>query len=1131
MQGKGKGSRRKSKQEHVETESNVPQGAKRQSGSFKQEELFEDFGAQLPVDEYMQLEVINQDEVLGGSASCGYHALKNGLIIARLLSIEEVRKKDIQALLTSRAPVEQLFGNKTNIWRAHVIEERAKQLAAWYIRDVLLKSIKGARVAEQGVYDLNLEQAKVSFEPFAAGSQDNEAERLALQGILSTISHHIAASAGTRQGNFLTYDISLEQVARICREYFIKNIKEDNNKAAYQVLQDVSKIISYFPHFAQLSFWLQDDNTIMSPHQETIHRHTYAGGKGKVKGGGIGGFGQWLEVEEIKALYALEKGRNGELVQDIFDNVRLPFKEIFYIEDPFENPLQVQFETHEGLQFLAQDMQSPFSSFLAVLIIHQSGFPHWFTCVIKKQRNKTSYIFADSSNMPRTKDLHARNVIRVLNGEAPLEQARPQAERAEPKKAESSSSNTSSAKPEATAQPSQEKTKQEGAKPSQGSMPKPEDFFKAFTSQGTDNETFNYGVGIPTITIEDIIGVPQEVIRTVNALTNPRPHNRRFSMLLYGPPGTGKTTLVKAIAGSTKRQLFMVYASNMVTKFQGSGAQAVKDMFTQAEKAQKPAIVFIDEIDLVTGKADAGDANARSYEEARIALQAELDKKNPNIFFIAATNHLDNIDPTIRDRLDDYTVKIDLPTRDLRKQIFALYARKNEINIEETLLNRLADATEGLSGRQIEKIVLKAIDLADARDQKKLVVTEQDLYSALYFHDERIPQQPQREIMLRHFAVDRTNIDDAAYRRLAVETAGITGRQIEEMVKKALNLAKDGDKQEQITADHFFIAIHSMNPKILPDMALREILIRHYLLQKNRTVRATFLTYLARKTEGFNASQLEKAIARAFKIGQKLGRQELLHGDLMIALHNKQTKFKIDEPEHLWAVLDYYLTGKQHNIAIRTAATEILALGIRMEKSFFKKSVIDAYNMVIKAGRTILEIEDLKGIQVSNLINQDLNLLSLNICRNTEMIRLLLAGCSLGKNVNLPQNFFKKLAENIRGKKVLLGQKVVTTSSAVVKSRSDSFVETTDYTFGSTGEIVGCIYEEYIYELFVKDIVCLVKQAENLAIKRNEVITPEDFYSALNSFKISFDKPDLSTISTFTALKMGLGLWGSLFSK
>ena len=43
------------------------------------------------------------------------------------------------------------------------------------------------------------------------------------------------------------------------------------------------------------------------------------------------------------------------------------------------------------------------------------------------------------------------------------------------------------------------------------------------------------------------------------------------------------------------------------------------------------------------------------------------------------------MDPNYPYRLDDYTIKIDLPTREDRRQIFALHARKNGIVIEEAL--------------------------------------------------------------------------------------------------------------------------------------------------------------------------------------------------------------------------------------------------------------------------------------------------------------------------------------------------------------------------------------------------------------------------------------------------------------
>lgn len=75
--------------------------------------------------------------------------------------------------------------------------------------------------------------------------------------------------------------------------------------------------------------------------------------------------------------------------------------------------------------------------------------------------------------------------------------------------------------------------------------------------------------------------------------------------LLVGPPGTGKTLLAKAVAGEAKVPFFSISGSEFVEMFVGRGAAKVRDLFKQAnEKA--PCIVFIDEIDTVGKRRDAG---------------------------------------------------------------------------------------------------------------------------------------------------------------------------------------------------------------------------------------------------------------------------------------------------------------------------------------------------------------------------------------------------------------------------------------------------------------------------------------------------------------------------------------------
>jgi cell division protease FtsH len=95
--------------------------------------------------------------------------------------------------------------------------------------------------------------------------------------------------------------------------------------------------------------------------------------------------------------------------------------------------------------------------------------------------------------------------------------------------------------------------------------------------------------------------------------------------LLVGPPGTGKTLLAKAVAGEAEVPFFSIAGSEFVEMFVGMGASKVRDLFKQAnEKA--PCIVFIDEIDTIGKKRDAGALGGNDEREQTLnQLLTEMD--------------------------------------------------------------------------------------------------------------------------------------------------------------------------------------------------------------------------------------------------------------------------------------------------------------------------------------------------------------------------------------------------------------------------------------------------------------------------------------------------------------------------
>ncbi|MEG3067041.1 MAG: AAA family ATPase [Syntrophaceticus schinkii] len=126
----------------------------------------------------------------------------------------------------------------------------------------------------------------------------------------------------------------------------------------------------------------------------------------------------------------------------------------------------------------------------------------------------------------------------------------------------------------------------------------------------------------PDIRFADVIGAgeaKEELQFFINYLRNPKKFSAQGlkppkGVLLYGPPGTGKTLLAKAMAGESGVAFIPAVASAFVTKYQGSGPEAVRALFKKARR-YAPSIIFIDEIGAV-GRARGGSNSGHGEEMA-----------------------------------------------------------------------------------------------------------------------------------------------------------------------------------------------------------------------------------------------------------------------------------------------------------------------------------------------------------------------------------------------------------------------------------------------------------------------------------------------------------------------------------
>ena len=136
-------------------------------------------------------------------------------------------------------------------------------------------------------------------------------------------------------------------------------------------------------------------------------------------------------------------------------------------------------------------------------------------------------------------------------------------------------------------------------------------------------------------------------------------------VLMAGPPGTGKTLLARAVAGEADVPFLSVSGSSFVEMFVGVGAARVRDLFSQA-RTRAPAIVFIDEIDALGARRDAGGfAGSDEREQTLNQLLAEMDgfDQAPGVVVLAATNRPQALDSALRrPGRFDREVLVPLPT-------------------------------------------------------------------------------------------------------------------------------------------------------------------------------------------------------------------------------------------------------------------------------------------------------------------------------------------------------------------------------------------------------------------------------------------------------------------------------------
>ena len=188
-------------------------------------------------------------------------------------------------------------------------------------------------------------------------------------------------------------------------------------------------------------------------------------------------------------------------------------------------------------------------------------------------------------------------------------------------------------------------------------------------------------------------------------------------VLLLGVPGCGKSLCAKAVAREWGLPLLKLDPANLYNKYVGESEKNFKRAMSMAEKLA-PTVLWIDEMEKAfssSGDAEDGGLSLRIFGTFLSWLQ---DRKG-DVFVVATANDVSLLPPEfLRKGRFDEIFFVDLPTAEARRALFSIHLKKRGKDPKRYDLARLAGATEGFGGSEVEQSIVAGLYTAFSGHQE-----------------------------------------------------------------------------------------------------------------------------------------------------------------------------------------------------------------------------------------------------------------------------------------------------------------------------------------------------------------------------------------------------------------------------